>query len=376
MRPFFSLKSLLLLLLMLVAITGTAQEKIEKPTILYTNNPPKYTIGGINLSGVDNLEPAVVIGISGLSVGDEISVPGDAVTDAIKRFWKHGLFEDVVITADSIVGDKVYIGISLRQRPRVSQLNILGVKKSEREDIQTKIGIIKGNQITPDIIDRATKIIKSYFDDKGYKNAEVNVVQRPDVTGDNRVIVDVHIDKKDKIKVHRIYIEGVNALPENKVRYAMKKTREKTRIDNLWHALFRSKKFTDDRYSEDKEKIIERYNKYGYRDARIVKDSVVMYDDSSVDIYLGIEEGNKYHIRSIKWVGNSIFSTAYLDYVLRLKAGDVYDQKELENRLLYDEDAVKNLYYNEGYVFFNAIPVEARVENDSVDIELRMVEGV
>ena len=151
MRPFFSLKSLLVLLLMLVAITGTAQEKIEKPTILYTNNPPKYTIGGINLSGVDNLEPAVVIGISGLSVGDEISVPGDAVTDAIKRFWKHGLFEDVVITADSIVGDKVYIGISLRQRPRVSQLNILGVKKSEREDIQTKIGIIKGNQITPDI---------------------------------------------------------------------------------------------------------------------------------------------------------------------------------------------------------------------------------
>ena len=376
MRSSLHLKVLLSVMLMFIAITGVAQQKIDKPTILYTNNPPKYTIGGINLSGVDNIEPAVILGISGLSVGDEISVPGDAVTDAIKRFWKHGLFEDVVITADSIVGDKIYIGISLNQRPRVSQLNILGVKKSDREDLQMKIGIIKGNQITPDIIDRATKIIKNYYDEQGYKNAEVNVVQRPDVTGDNRVIVDVNIDKKDKVKVHRIYIEGTSALPENKVRYAMKKTREKTRFDNLWHSLFRSKKFTEEQYKEDKEKILDRYYENGYRDARIVKDSVVMYDDKSVDIYLGIEEGSKYYIRSIKWVGNSVFSTAYLDYVLRMKPGDVYNQKGLEERLLFDEDAVKNVYYNEGYVFFNVIPTEARIENDSVDLELRMVEGV
>ena len=376
MRYFHSLRMLLLAVVAFCAVTVSAQQTIEKPTILYTNNPPKYKIAGINLSGVDNLEPAVVIGISGLSVGDVIAVPGDAVTDAIKRFWKHGLFEDVVITADSIKGNDIYIGIALNQRPRVSQLNILGVKKSEKEDLQLKIGIIKGNQITPDIIDRATKIIKNYYDDKGYKNAEVKVVQRPDVTGDNRVIVDVEIDKKDKIKVHRIYIDGTDALPEKKVRYAMKKTREKTRLDNLWHAIFRSKKFTEERYAEDKEKILERYNEQGYRDARIVKDSVVMFDDSSVDIYLGMEEGNKYHIRSIKWVGNSVFSTAYLDYALRLKAGDVYNQKELEDRLLFDEDAIKNLYYNEGYVFFNVIPTEARIENDSVDLELRMVEGV
>lgn len=376
MRYFHSLRMLLLAVVAFCAVAVSAQHTIEKPTILYTNNPPKYRIAGINLSGVDNLEPAVVIGISGLSVGDVIAVPGDAVTDAIKRFWKHGLFEDVVITADSIKGNDIYIGIALNQRPRVSQLNILGVKKSEKEDLQLKIGIIKGNQITPDIIDRATKIIKNYYDDKGYKNAEVKVVQRPDVTGDNRVIVDVEIDKKDKIKVHRIYIDGTDALPEKKVRYAMKKTREKTRLDNLWHAIFRSKKFTEERYAEDKEKILERYNEQGYRDARIVKDSVVMFDDSSVDIYLGMEEGNKYHIRSIKWVGNSVFSTAYLDYALRLKAGDVYNQKELEDRLLFDEDAIKNLYYNEGYVFFNVIPTEARIENDSVDLELRMVEGV
>ena len=376
MRYTSLLKTILLSVALLSAFVVNAQETIVNPTILYTNTAHKYTIGGINLSGVDNYEPAIIVGISGLSVGDVISVPGDEITNAIKRFWKHGLFEDVVITADSIKGSKVYIGISLKQRPRVSQINFKGVKKSEREDLELKIGIIKGNQITPDIVNRATRIIKNYFDDKGYNNAEVIVTQRPDATADGRVIVDVNVDKKDKIKVHRIYIEGTSALSEKKVKYAMKKTREKTRIDNLWHAIFRSKKFTKERYEADKEEIMSLYSKNGYRDARIVKDSVVMYDDNSVDIYLTIEEGNKYYIRSIKWVGNSVFSTAQLDYALRMKAGDVYNQNELENRLFTDEDAVKNLYYNEGYVFFNVLPTEARVENDSIDLELRMVEGV
>ena len=247
MRFFPFLKVALLAVLLLFTSALSAQDVVVKPTILYSGAAHKYTIGGINLTGAENLEPSVVIGISGLSIGDVISVPGEEVTNAIKRFWKHGLFEDVVITADSIIGDKIYIGIALKQRPRVSQLNIKGVKKSEREDIEQKIGIIKGNQITPDIIDRAKKIIKNYYDDKGYKNAEINVVQRPDVTGDDRVIVDVNITKKDKIKVHRIYIEGENALSEKRVKYAMKKTREKTRLDNLWHAIFRSKKFTDER---------------------------------------------------------------------------------------------------------------------------------
>ena len=369
-------KICLLLILLSGTITVSAQETIVKPTILYTNTAHKYTIGGINLYGADNLEPAIVIGLSGLSVGDVISVPGDEVTSAIKRFWKHGLFEDVSIAADSIVGNKIYLGISLKQRPRVSQLNFNGIKKSEREDLELKIGIIKGNQITPDISDRATRIIKNYYSDKGYKNAEVKIVQRPDVTADGKVIVDVNVDKKEKIKINRIYIEGASELPEKKVKYAMKKTREKTRFDNIIYTLFRSKKFTKDNYKEDKDKIISYYNEHGYRDARIIKDSIVPFDDKTVDIYITVDEGKKYHIRDIKWVGNSVFSTAWLDLVLRMKPGDVYNQNELEKRLFMDEDAVKNLYYNEGYVFFNVIPTEARIENDSVDLELRMVEGV
>lgn len=367
--------SLLLWLLSGVTV-AVAQETIVKPSILYTNTARKYIIGGINLYGADNLEPTIVIGLSGLSVGDVISVPGDEVTNAVKRFWKHGLFEDVSIAADSIVGDKIYLGISLKQRPRVSQLNFHGIKKSEREDLELKIGIIKGNQITPDIADRAKNIIKKYYAEKGYKNADVRVAQRLDVTTDGMVIVDVSVDKKEKIKINRIYIEGVKELPLNKVKYAMKKTREKTRFDNLFHTIFRSKKFTKELYEEDKDKIISLYNEHGYRDARIVADSVVPFDDSSVDVYITVEEGQKYYIRDIKWVGNSVFSTSWLDMVLRMKSGDVYNQTELEKRLFTDDDAVKNLYYNEGYVFFNVLPTEARIEKDSVDLELRMVEGV
>ncbi len=369
------LKIYLLFVLLAGVASMSAQTTVVKPTILYTNTAHKYVIGGINLYGADNLEPAIVIGLSGLSVGDVISVPGNEITTAVKRFWKHGLFEDISITADSIVGDKVYLGIALKQRPRVSQLNFNGIKKSEREDLELKIGIIKGNQITPDITDRAKKIIKNYFADKGYKNAEVRVDQRPDVTADGKVIVDINVDKKEKIKINRIYIEGASELPAKKVKYAMKKTREKTRFDNLLYTIFRSKKFTKDLYDEDKEKIISLYSEHGYRDARIVKDSVVPFDDSTVDIYITVDEGKKYHIRDIKWVGNSVFSTSWLDMVLRMKPGDVYNQNELEKRLFTDEDAVKNLYYNEGYVFFNVIPTEARIENDSVDLELRMVEG-
>ena len=192
MRYFTFIRTVLLLAL--VSVSGvSAQQTIVKPTVLYTNAAHKYTIGGINITGVDDIEPAVIKSISGLSVGDVISVPGDEVTNAVKRYCRHGLFEDVSITADSIVGDKVYLGIALKMRPRVSQLNINGVKKSEREDLELKVGIIRGNQITPDIVDRAKKIIKNYYDDMGYKNAEIDVVQRPDVTADGRVIVDINI---------------------------------------------------------------------------------------------------------------------------------------------------------------------------------------
>lgn len=360
---------------LLVAVHVSAQKTIVKPSILYTGHPHTYTIGGINLSGVDNYEPYVIIGISGLSVGDVIDVPGDAVTTAVKNYWKHGLFADVSIEADSIVGDKIYLGINLKQRPRISQINYNGVKKGEREDLELRLNLRKGNQITPNMVDAATAAIRNYFEDKGYNNADVQIVQRPDVTADNQVIVDINVDKKEKIKVHRIYINGVDSVPLKKIKYAMK-TREKVRWSTFRNTVFRSKKFTPEKYKEDKENILTRYAELGYRDARIVSDSVVPYDEKSVDIYINIEEGNRYYLRSVKWVGNSVFSTSYLDYLLRLKPGDVYNQTELDKRIYSDEDGIRNQYSNEGYVFLELLPIEVSVENDSVDLEIRMSEGV
>ena len=374
MRYLSSIKKFFLAALLLLPLYLQAQNTIVNPTILYTDNPRVYKIAGINLTGVDNYEPYVIIGISGLSVGDVIEVPGEAITGAVKNYWKHGLFSDVNIVADSIVGNNIYLGIKLKQRPRVSQINYKGVKKSERDDLDLRLNLRKGNQITPNMVDAAKKMIRNYYEDKGYNNADITIEQRPDVTADNQVIVDITVDKNEKIKVHRIYLSGVDKVADKKIKYAMK-TREKTRWSTFKNTFLRSKKFTPEKYKEDKEKILARYAEYGYRDARIVADSVVPYNDKSVDIYMNIDEGNQYHLRNIRWVGNSVYSTAYLDYLLRLKSGDVYNQTELDKRLYEDEDAVKNEYYNKGYVFFEVLPIEVSVENDSVDLELRMSEG-
>lgn len=362
---------LFLLLFSVAGILAAQTGKITAPTILYSGVQKRYEIGGINVSGVDNYDSNIIIGLSGLSVGDIITVPGDDVTNAVKRYWKHGLFSDVSIVADSIVDGKIYLGINLKQRPRASQINVNGVKKGEREDIEAKIGLIKGNQVTPNMIDRARQVIRRYFDDKGYKNAEITIVQRPDVNQSNQVIVDINIDKKDKIKVNKITIEGADAIPVKNIKKLMKKTREKGKFANF----LRSKKFTDERYNEDKERILERYSELGYRDAAIVADSVVKHDESSVDIYLKIEEGNKYYLRDINWVGNTVYSTAQLDYLLRMKGGDVYNQKLLNERLFEDEDAIRKVYYNQGYVWFNPNPIESRVVGDSIDLEIRVIEG-
>lgn len=345
--------------------------KKVNPVILYSTTPRQYEIGGIEISGVENYENYVLIGLSGLSVGEKITVPGSEITDATKRYWKHGLFSDVSISADSIVGNKIYLHIALTQRPRVSQLNITGAKKGEREDLEGKLGIINGKQITPNMIDRAKQIIQRYYDEKGFKNAEINIIQRDDVLNSNQMIVDVEIDKKDKIKVHQITFEGNSALKSSKLKRIMKKTKEKNKIVNI----FSPKKFTEERYQADKELIIEKYNELGYRDAVIIEDSVTPYDEKSVNIYMRIEEGNKYYIRNLSWVGNTVYSTAELEYYLRMKRGDVYNQKLLSKRLQEDEDAIGNLYYNQGYVFYNLEPIEVNVDGDSIDLEMRITEG-
>ena len=343
----------------------------DKPVVLYNGTPKKYEIADIKVTNIDNYEDYVLIGISGLAVGQTITVPGDDITSAIKRYWRHGLFSDVKITAEKIEGNKIYLFIHLTLRPRITDIRFNGVKKSEREDLQAKLGMAKGSQITPNLIDRAKIIIKRHFDEKGFKNAEVNIVEREDPANKEQVYVDVNIDKKDKVKVHKITIDGNSVLTDKKLKRVMKKTNEKGKLVNL----FRAKKFINERYEEDKQKIIDKYNELGYRDAIIEVDSVTPYDEKTVDVYMKIYEGNKYYLRDITWVGNTVYPSDLLNEQLRMKRGDVYNQKLLNDRISNDEDAIGNNYYNRGYVFYHLDPVEVNIDGDSIDLEMRIVEG-
>ena len=370
-------KVLMLLALSGVSLTVSAQQKIVNPDITYSGTPKTYKLAGLTVTGIEGYEDYVLTGISGLSVGQELEVPGTVITDAVKRYWKHGLFSDVSISADSIVGDNIYLKIHLAPRPRISTINYNGLKKTEREDMEKKLGLVKGGQITPNMIDRAKILAKKYFEDKGYKNAEVFIRQRDDVAAKNQVILDIDVDKKEKLKVRTITIDGDNQLGDKKIKGsllskgAFTKTHEAGKLANL----LKSKKFTPERWAEDKKNLITKYNEYGFRDAMITKDSVWNVDPKHVDIYVKVDEGKKYYIRNIKWVGNTVYSTDYLSRLLDMKKGDVYNQTYLNKRLSQDEDAVGNAYWNNGYLFYNLQPTEVNIVGDSIDLEMRITEG-
>ena len=347
-------------------------EVTELPDIEYGLTRKTYEIAGIEVQGADSYEDFVLIGFSGLAVGDKIEVPGDQITKAIRRFWKQGLFSNVKIRAKKIEGSKIWLVIDLQQRPRISEVRYEGLKKSEREDVEVKAGIRQGSQMTPNLEDHAKTVIKKYLAEKGFHNAEVHVIQRNDQDRPGYVKVLIGVDKKAKTKVGKIYLTGNHALTDRQINKAMKKTNDNDIVN-----LFRTKKFVTEEYEKDKQAVIEKYNEYGYRDAYIVADSVVPNpeDPNRVDVYMTISEGDKYYIRSVKWVGNTVYPYALLDATLGVKPGDVYNLKTLNDRLTNDDDAVSKLYTDNGYLFFNVEPVEVNVSNDSIDFEMRMYEG-
>ena len=370
-------RRLLLLIMILFSGLTTVRSQVleDKPTVVY-GQTRRMPIGGISVEGVKNYEDYLLIGISGLSVGDMIEFPGEDISQAVKRYWKHGLFSTVKIEADKIQNDSIYLKIVLSMRPCVSEMNINGVKKGEADDLRNKMGIVKGNQITPNVIDRAKIVAKKYYDDKGFKNATIDIVEHDDINNEDQLIVDVNIDKHEKVKVRHIHITGNDHIKRKKFMGnffsggLLKKTNEKG-----FKSLLKAQKFIDEKYAEDKERVIEKYNELGYRDAEIVADSVVDVGDNLVDVYIHINEGQRYYLRDVRWAGNTLFTTDGLNDVLQMKRGDVYNQKQINDRLTKDDDAVSNYYYNKGYVFNRVTPVEVDVDGDSVDLEVRIVEG-
>ena len=341
------------------------------PTVIFTGMPKAYEIADIKVEGADNYDDYIIIGYSGLKKGEVVEIPGAELTNAAKRLWRQQLFSNVQIVVDKTAGDKAWLTLRLRTQPRISEVNYYGVKKGEQNDLQERLQFHKGNQITQNIVNRAEAIIKKYYADKGFGNATVKITLREDLAAKNEMIVDINVNKNAKVKVHKIYIDGNEVMSDNALQRVMKKTNEKGKLLNL----FKQKKFVETDYEDDLRRIIAKYNEKGYRDAKIVADSVVPYDDNNVDVYITLDEGKKYYINDITWVGNTVFPTELLNDILGIKSGEVYNQKLLNKRTTEDEDAVANLYMNRGYLFYNLVPIERNVHGDSIDIEMRMVEG-
>lgn len=375
------------------------------------SRPKEYEIGGITVEGAQFVDGTMLSMLSGLKVGETIKVPGDDIASAIRKIWDQGLFEDVSINATDFVAGKVFLQIVIKERPRVSKFSFTGVKKSEADDIRSKINLSRGDIATDHLFTKTTRIIEDYYYDKGYLNAQIDIEQKTDTVRENYIDMVIHVDKGEKVKIGKINIIGNESLSDAQIQAAMKETKQRGHFDplnplgpmivntvadlltlkplravneveeyfydNYRPRIFKSSKYLEKNYKDDKAKIIEKYNSKGYRDAIITRDSIYRIDDKNIGIDLVIDEGPKYYYRDIKWTGNTKYSSETLGNLLGIKKGDVYNKELMDKNLTYSETTldISSLYMDDGYLFFQVNPVEVAVENDSIDYEIRLHEG-
>jgi len=359
------LKLLVLIILSQIIIIDTIAQEIDY------SNPKKYKIAGITVTGVRYLNHDALIQLSGLQIGDEIKVPGEEITKSMKKLWKQGLFSDVQISYTKIVGDSIYLDIALKERPRLSRVEYTGLSKSQIKDFQEKLKLKRGGQVTDYVLNKIKTTIKEHFLEKGFYNTKVTTIVKNDSTLQNAVVVYVSVDKKKKVRIEKIEFIGNKIFKEKKLKRFLKNTKEKR-----WYGLFKPSKYVPQKYKDNKQQLIAKLNGKGYRDAKITSDSLIQNEDNTISLKINIVEGRKFYFRNITWVGNKKYTSEQLTKVLRIKEGDIYDQSVLDKRLTIDEDAVGNLYMNDGYLFFNITPVEIQVVNDSIDLEMRIYEGL
>lgn len=335
-------------------------------------SPKEYVIGGIKMNGLKNLDESILLTISRLSIGDRILVPGDATSAAVKNLWDQQLFEDVELAISKVSGDTVYFEFNLKEIPRVSKVNILGLSKSETTDIKEKLDKQKSKVVNENLNKTITEVVKKHFFEKGFLNTEVNITYAADTTDANSKIVNVKVDKNSKVKVHAIHIEGNKEFTTARLKKFMKKTKEQK-----WYKLFGSGKFTNEKYEGDKEKMVAKMRDKGYREAEIVFDTIRKYSDKSIEIDMKVHEGPKYYFGNITFVGNAKYPTTLLNQILRIEKGDVFSEEKLEKTLRSSpsSDDVSSLYLNDGYLTFNVDPVQTKIYKDTIDLEIRIFEG-
>jgi outer membrane protein insertion porin family len=367
------IKRLLFFFAVLLSNPVLAQIQIGGDSLSIDYGRPKdFEIGGVLVTGTQFLDPGVLINISGLTVGDTIAIPGDDISSAIRNLWKQGLFSDIKVIASRVQGRTIFLELRLTERPRLSKFSFKGVSKSEADKIRESIKLERDKVITENVLNTTRNSVRAFFIDKGYLDTQVDIREVRDSSYANREILDIIVDKKDRIKVGRIDFRGNNSIPASKLRRAMKDTKEKR-----WYKVFTSSKYLEDKYADDKVKVVAKYNEIGYRDAKIVRDSLYRIDRKRMGITVWVDEGNKYFFRNISWVGNTKHTSQELSAILGIKRGDVYDQSVLDQRLYMNQNGrdVSSLYMDDGYLFFQVTPVEVAVESDSIDLEMRIYEG-
>lgn len=333
------------------------------------SEPKEYTIEDVKVSGIQFLDTKTLLLMSGLTVGKKITLPGDEITKIIEKFWTHGLFSDVKIIADKIEGDKVWLTLYLKERPRLSKFVITGVKKSDATDLTEKLKIKPGIQVTDNSNQLIVNTIKQHYKEKGYFNTKVTIIQKADSATKNRILLTAKVSRGEKVRIKNIDFTGNDKFSDKRLRRSFKKTKQ------ISINFFKPSKFIEKEYKEDKKKLQDFYAKNGYRDYAFISDSVEVLSENRINLHIKIQEGKQYHIRNILWMGNTKYPSELLQKLLILKKGDVYDQVTLEKRLVTDEDAVTNLYQNNGYLFSSITPVESKISNDSIDLEMHIVEG-
>ncbi|MCU0443712.1 MAG: outer membrane protein assembly factor BamA [Microscillaceae bacterium] len=333
----------------------------------------EYEIAVIRVSGSKFLDPGALISLSGLRQGDKIKIPGMELSDAIRKLWKQGIVGDIQILIDKFENEKVFLNIQLTERPKISRFFFAGdVRKGEQQTLGDKVGFLKGTISTPARLKKVQRTIEKYYVDKGFLNCNANIVQIKDSIISNSVYLKINVNKGKRVKIRPLNIDGNVAYSDKRVARKLKGTKQKkaTRI-------FTASKFVRAKYEEDKENLIKFYNSEGYRDARVIGDTIYPIDKKHIGLNLKIEEGNRYYFRNITWKGNYVYDSPALSRVLGVKKGDVYDVENLEKRLNFSQTDldITSLYMDDGYLFFRVEPVEIAIVGDSVDIEMQIYEG-
>ncbi|HEX7414015.1 MAG TPA: outer membrane protein assembly factor BamA [Bacteroidia bacterium] len=357
-----------------------AQVVIGGDSIDYAN-PKEYNIADVEIEGVTTLDVKVLKLVSGLIAGQRVKVPGEKFSEGIKNLWKQNFFDDIQINVDKIIGKDIFLKIILVEKPRLSRYAFRGIsKKTEGDEIRKKIHLITGKIVTDQLLSSTKNIVKEYYKDKGYYGAKVDMITEEDKSSKNKVTVYINVDKGNKVRVEEVTFHGNTIVKTGgfslKGGWGLRHYLKDTKAYH-WYTAWNSGKYLEDNLEKDKPKIIDKYLSLGYRDAHIAKDTVYFVSPDRVKIDITIDEGHKYYFHNITWAGNSKYRSGQLDTILGIKKGDVFNQSVLDQKLNSNPNGmdISSLYMDDGYLFFQLTPSEVNVQNDSIDLEIRLYEG-